>query len=90
MTNNEVLTSNTATLDSELESKLDNNEIVAPTKWRYDKKEGKLYMMFKEGIKTYLLIARAVLDDNRGLFRTATLENGREVLLWTSNRTGAL
>lgn len=90
MANNVLTEALSKDLDPELERKLDNDEIMAPAKWRYDASEGKLYMMFKEGIKTYVLIAKAVLDENRGLFRTATLENGREILLWTSNKTGAL
>ena len=83
---NEALEKN---LDLELEKKLKNNEMIAPVKWRYDASQEKLYMLFREGEKTYVLIARAILDASKGLFRTATLENGREVLLWASNKTRA-
>lgn len=83
---NEVLTNN---VSEEKINPLD-NDLAAPKKWRYDASEGKLYMLFMEGSKSYVLISRAILEESRGLFRIATLENGREILLWTSNKTGAL
>lgn len=89
MVANEVLSSNMSTSTEEVDSALADENLAAPKKWRYDAKEGKLYMML-EGRTPTLLISRAILEESRGLFRLATLENGRRVILWTSNRTGAL
>lgn len=58
----------------------------APTKWSYDEENSKLYMLFEQYGCKYLLMERALIGVNIGSFTTAVLGDGREYILWNTNR----
>lgn len=93
MTNDKVLLGGKVMdekLDPELERKLNDGEVVVPTKWYYDASKNQLSILFQEGVKNCVVTTRAILDESKGRFRMATLENSMEVLLLKRNRVGAL
>lgn len=58
-----------------------------PLKWYYDEETTKLYMVYaKKGGARYVLISKAILDEDLGKCRFAYLENSRKVLLWNQNK----
>lgn len=58
-----------------------------PKRWRYD--GTKLYMLFREGDCSYLVIERAIIRE-AGASRIGILEDGTEFVLKESNRSETL
>lgn len=58
----------------------------APTRWSYNKERMELCMMFRDGEKTVISTAKAILGDDCGLYQIATLENSRQIVLWHANK----
>ena len=59
-----------------------------PTRWRYD--GAKLYMLFREGGCSYLIIEKALLTECVGESRIAILNDGRKMVLWNDKYSSAL
>lgn len=56
-----------------------------PEGWSYNKKTGKLAMLFNGKGANYLLVVKAKLSRDFGLLRFALSNDGTEYELWTDN-----
>ena len=59
-----------------------------PKRWRYD--GTRLFMLFREGNCSYLIIERAMLREPVGSFRIGVLEDSTEFILRDENRSETL
>lgn len=50
-----------------------------PLRWRYD--GSKLFMLFREGNSSYLIIQRAFIASNEDSYKVARTDNGEEFIL---------
>ena len=57
-----------------------------PKKWSYNEKTKKLYVLFEENGRSYLIIEKALLSANLGRITFGTLLDGREFTLWNKRR----
>lgn len=61
--------------------------LETPAMWNYDKETGKLVMItVGENNVPHVEKTRAIIGENNGFFRIATLENSRQVCLFNDNR----
>lgn len=59
-----------------------------PDRWRYD--GGKLYMLFREGGCSYLVIEKALINECTEDSKIGVACDGREFVLWMDNYSSKL